>query len=436
MVIIVYAVPLYKRPMYVGLFGAVFGLASVAGPLLGGVFTDKVSWRWCFYINLPLGSVAAAVITFFVHLPVKKNEKSSIRQQLAQLDLLGTAVFLPSTVCLLLALQWGGTIYAWSNWRIILLLVLFGVTMPVFIYIQHVKQETATVPPRIFKYRSIMAAMWWSFTIPSAMTVIIYYLPLWFQAVKGVSAIKSGIMMLPLVIGMVIAIMIAGFLTRKIGYYTHWLYFTAVLLPIAAGLITTYTPTTNHPKWIGTQVFFGVALGVGFQQGNLACQTVLPRKDVPTGLALAFFCNALGSAIFVSVGNNIFDNELARNLRGIAGLDPAKIVKTGATNLRNVVRPDLLPRVLEGYNRALVACFYVATALSCAAIFGALAMEWRSIKGRDAPGEKKAGQDGKVEEGTTQVFDVVKRDSQALGDNANEKDLQGMPLDPSAKEAV
>lgn len=383
-VIIVYAVPLYKRPMYTGLFGAVFGVASVAGPLLGGLFTDKVSWRWCFYINLPLGGVAMAVIALFVHLPTPKRRHVTLREQINQLDPIGTAVFLPGVVCLLLALQWGGTTYPWSNWRIILLLVLFGVLMPIFIYIQYIKQETATVPPRIFKQRTVMAGMWFTFCVGGAMMTVVYFLPIWFQAIKDASPVKSGIMTLPLVLALVVGSIGAGILTRRIGYYVPWMYLSAVLMPIAIGLISTFTPTTNHPKWIGYQVFYGFGLGIGMQQANVGVQTVLSRKDVSTGAALIFFAQTLGGTIFVSIGNNIFDNKLASGVAGIPGLtNPAAVVKVGATDIRKVVPPSLLPRVLSSYNQALVDTFYVCVAVSCAASIGAAFMEWRSIKGRD-----------------------------------------------------
>ena len=413
-VIIVYAVPLYKRPQYMGIFGSVFGLASVAGPLLGGVFTTKVSWRWCFYINLPIGGVAAVIIALVMHLPFQQRKKLTFRQELSQLDLPGTAVLLPCIVCLLLALQWGGTTYAWGSWRVILLLVLFAVLAPLFIYIQKVKGETATVPPRIFFQRSILAGMWWSFMVASVMMVMVYYLPIWFQAIKGASAIRSGIMTLPLVLSLVIASILAGSLTRKLGLYTPWMYATAVMLPIATGLITTFTPTTGHAKWIGTQVFFGFALGLGMQQANVAVQTVLARKDVPTGSALIFFTNSLGGAVFVSVANNVFDNVLAKQLSQVAGIDPAKVVRTGATDLRRLLgsNPQLLEEVLEKYNDALVRCFQVGLALACCAWVGAVFMESRSVKkgeGQGGAARKLASAEGEKGKGVDASADGEKR---------------------------
>lgn len=130
---------------------------------------------------------------------------------------------MPSVICLLLALQWGGTTHPWSNWRIILLLVLFGVLFCVWLRIQFWKGDTATVPPRLLKNRSIAAASWYIFSLGSYFLVLIYYLPIWFQAVKGTTAVNSGIRNLPLILGLVIVSIMSGIGVTIIGYCNkHW----------------------------------------------------------------------------------------------------------------------------------------------------------------------------------------------------------------------
>lgn len=379
--IFVYILPLEKRPAYTGLFGMVFGVASVVAPLLGGLFTDKVSWRWCFYINLPIGAVTMVIVMLILHLPPQQTrEKLTWRQQVDRLDPIGTSVFFPSIVCLLLALQWGGVTYAWSSARIIVLLVLFGVSFPSFIAIQFWRQEKATVPPRIIANRNVSAGMFFTFCTGSAMMVMVYFLPIWFQAIKGVSAVKSGIMNLPLILGLVIASIMAGFLTKKIGYYIPWMYVCAVLMPVGAGLVCTFTTTTNHSKWIGYQFLFGFGLGIGMQQPSVAVQAVLARKDVPTGVSLMFFTQSLGGAICTSISNNIFTNKLAQGLTHIPDVDVGTVANVGATDLRKFVPDSSLPNVLKVYNSALVAAFYVAVALSSCVVLGTFPMQWVSIK--------------------------------------------------------
>lgn len=219
LIIVAYTVPLAKRPMYTGFIGAMYGIASVAGPLLGGVFTDKATWRWCFYINLPIGAITVAFIVFFFHSPPRAALTSlGWKVRLMEFDPFGTAAFMPAIICLLLALKWGGTEYAWKDGRIIALFVIFGVLISIFIGIQFWKQDAATIPPSIMKNRSMAAASWYTFFFGSFFLALVYFLPLWFQAVKGASAFKSGIMNLPMILTLVIVSIIAGIGVTVLGY--------------------------------------------------------------------------------------------------------------------------------------------------------------------------------------------------------------------------
>lgn len=402
-IIIMNLVPLHKRPILQGMVGAIFGISSVVGPLLGGVFTTKVSWRWCFYINLPIGGAVITILALVLHLPKAKKAGTPWRQQVLQLDPVGTIFFVSGIVCLLLALQWGGSTYSWDDGRIIALLVLFVVCITVFIGVQIWKKETATVPPRIVTQRSIAAAMWSQFCVGSAMMTLVYYVPIWFQAIKDVSAIRSGIDTLPLLLSLVVSSISAGFLVSKVGYYTPFMIANSIIMSIGAGLITTWTPDTLHPKWIGYQFVFGFGLGMGMQQASLAAQAVLSRKDAPIGIALVMFCQQLGGAVFVSVGQSVFTNQLVKGLKNVAGISPDVVVNTGATDLRHVVDPSNLHGVLVAYNGALTKTFTVVVAMSCFSIIGALCIEWKSIKPRKKQADEVEKGEAGIEKGKADV---------------------------------
>jgi MFS family permease len=387
-VLIANSVPLQRRPMLTGFLGAVFGISSVVAPLMGGAFTDRVSWRWCFYINLPIGAVAVVIIVIILKAspPPNPSSASTIGERFAQLDPLGTLCFLPGVVCLLLALQWGGSKYAWDNGRIIVLFVLFGVLIIAFVAIQIWKQDTATVPPRIIMQRSVAAGAFYAVCVGGAMMMFVYYLPVWFQAIKGVSAVKSGIMNLPIVLSLVVATIIAGTCVTRMGYYTPFLYASTVITSIGAGLLTTFTTTTDHQKWIGYQVLYGFGLGLGMQQPSVAAQTVLAKKDIPTGASLMMLSQSLGGAIFLSVGETVFTNSLITHLQQAVpsqnGSDFAQlVVNAGATNLRNIIDPKFLPLALKAYNAAITKTFTVGLCLCCISLLGAVAVEWKSVKG-------------------------------------------------------
>lgn len=319
------------------------------------------------------------IVAFLLKLPSKKTE-TSLKAQFSQLDPLGTAFFLPGIICLLLALQWGGSAYAWNNGRIIAMLVIFGLCLCGFIAVQIWKGDMATVPPHIIKQRSIAAAFWYSTCVGGTMMTMIYYLPIWFQAIKDATPVHSGIMNLPVLLSLVVSSICGGIFVKKVGYYTPSLIASSVIMPIGLGLLTTFTPETGHAKWIGYQILFGLGLGLGMQQAMMAAQTVLDKKDVPTGVSLNFFSQQVGGAVFVSVGQNVLVNKLVSGLRGTPGFDPAVVVNTGATEIKSEVAPQFLALVKSVYNDAITDVFDVALALGCLTILGSLAMEWRSIK--------------------------------------------------------
>ncbi|KAK9319075.1 major facilitator superfamily domain-containing protein [Lipomyces orientalis] len=384
LVIIAYSVPLQKRPVYNGLFGSMYGVASVAGPLMGGAFTDHVSWRWCFYINLPFGAVTIAAIIFFLKSPKQSSTgPTSWKERMNQLDIVGTIVFVPAVVCLLLALQWGGTRYAWANGRIIALFVLFGVLIIIFLGVQVRKGDYATVPPRIVSQRSMAFATGFAFVLGASFFIFIYYIPIWFQAIKGVSATKSGIMSIPMVLSLVVFSLLGGAAVTAFGHYVPMCYLSAILSSVGAGLLTTFDTTTGHAKWIGYQVIYGAGIGAGMQIPLLAAQTVLKLDDVPVGTALIVFAQTLGGSLFVSVAQNVFSNRLVQGVIDAAtGLDPTLVSNVGATNLRTMIPPQYLPQVQVAYSNALTETWYVSVAMSALSLIGAVGMEWKSVKGK------------------------------------------------------
>jgi MFS family permease len=204
-------------------------------------------------------------------------------------------------------------------------------------------------------------------------------------------------MTIPFVLALVFGTIFAGGCTQRFGYYVPFMLLSAVIVPIATGLFTTFQTDTGHAKWIGYQVLIGFGIGLGMQQSSMAAQTCLPKIDVPTGVSLMFFAQQLGGTVFVSVGQNILSSRLISGLAAarIPGLDPGIVVNAGATNIRNVVRPEYLGAVLKAYNHAVTTVFDVAVGTSCLLIVGAVFMEWKSVK-KDKGKVKGQGQDKDV----------------------------------------
>jgi hypothetical protein len=234
----------------------------------------------------------------------------------------------------------------------------------------------ATVPLHIASQRSIIAGIWCELCVGAVLYSFVYFLPIWFQAIKGASAWKSGIMLTPLLLSMIIASIVAGILVTVFGYYVPAMIASSIFMSIGAGLLTTFQTTTNHSKWIGYQVVFGAGIGMGMQQPLICAQTVLKLQDIPVGTSLLVLMQSLGGCIFLAVTQNVFLNRLIGGLATVPGIDPRIVLNTGATNL------NFGPAIEKVYNDALTQTYYVPVAMSAISICGSLAMEWRSVKAK------------------------------------------------------
>lgn len=387
MVIMFHTIPLQQRPAWQGAFGCVFAVASVIGPLVGGALTKNVTWRWCFYLNLPVGAISLLVTTFMLKIPNQKLEPcaETLLGKIKQLDPIGNLVFFPGVVSLVLALQWGGTTYAWSSGRIVGLLVVFGVFFAAFIGVQVWKGEDGTVPPRVVRNRSVVAAMWFALLNGAGMMVFMYYLPVYFQAIKNVDAIQSGIMLLPMVLSTVAASMVSGILVSKIGYYAPFFILSSLLMPIGAGLLCTLQVDTPTAKWIGYQILFGLGAGFGTQQPMNVVQTVLDRKDIAIGTSVVIFIRFLGSSIALPVAQNVFLSRLVKDLTAnLPEVQPSEVINGGVTALRKLVTPKQLPTLLEDYTDAVRAVFIIIAATSALTVFSCFLVEWRTVRPKNA----------------------------------------------------
>ncbi|OCT48657.1 putative HC-toxin efflux carrier TOXA [Cladophialophora carrionii] len=417
-------VPLEKRAIYNAVLNSMYGVASIIGPLIGGVLTDNLSWRygfhsapcvpvseqasstdcrvssWCFYINLPLGGVSVLVLLFALRSKhTSKNSRTAtltFKQKVAYLDILGTSILIPAIICLLLALQWGGTAYSWSNFRIPLLFALSFTLGVLFIVVQFRQPgPNATLPPHILKQRTMAAASFFTVALAGPFFIFIHSVPIWFQAVRSTSAVRSGVLIIPLCLGVIVMSLASGVGTAQLGYYAPFFYISAVLQSVGAGLMTTWTVATSTATQVGYQLVYGCGVGFAMNLPFVCASTVLAEGDVAIGTALITFLQTLSGAVFLAVSQNVYLNRLASSLsRDLPGLDPNLVLRVGATELKNAVSPGDLDVVKHAYNDALTFMWYISVALACVTLFGAMGIEWRSVKAKKVGEGREADEEG------------------------------------------
>jgi MFS family permease len=256
LVIITTIMPLHKLPIWQGTLNATFGIASLVGPIIGGALTEEISWRWCFYINLPIGGVAAAIITVLLHIKPAQTGNITLIQKLKGLDGVGFVLLSGAVTMLLLALQWGGHTYPWDSSTIIGLYAGFGLTLSTFVVWQLYLGSHALIPPSILTNRNVILLFLGALLSNGPFQTIIYYLPIWFQ-VLGSSPMSSGIKYLPTVITDVLTSLVSGAIVMKTGHWKPFLLFGNGILSIGSGLLTTLQPGTPSAKWIGYQILVG-----------------------------------------------------------------------------------------------------------------------------------------------------------------------------------
>ena len=252
--IVTQLVPLRSRPKFIGSLGSAFGISSILGPILGGYLTS-VTWRWCFWINVPIGALSLVLLLLLAPTtPPADKAADTWRGRISQLDPFGFLLIAPTVICFLFALEFGGQDKNWSEGRVIALFVLFGVFGIAFIAYQAWRGEKGTVPPRIVLKQSVWVSCLLAFFIGAVLVLYSFYLPIWFQVVQARSPQDSGIALLPYLLSVVVAVVCSGILVSKIGYYTPVAFVGAAIVVAGSAAITTWSPHITTCQQVGYQV--------------------------------------------------------------------------------------------------------------------------------------------------------------------------------------
>ncbi|KAJ0124042.1 HC-toxin efflux carrier TOXA [Diaporthe amygdali] len=379
--------PPLRRPLVTGIIGGVLGFGMSVGPMIGGAFTENITWRWAFYMNLPIGGFCYFGFFFLVYPPkIAPAKPLTLGRFFHTLDLYGLLTVTPCVACLLIALQWGGTTYAWSNGRVIALLTLFGILVLAFIGVELWVGDDAMVPKRVVKQRSVIASVLFAFTNGGSCYLFAYYIPIWFQACRDNDPIQAGVNMLPLVIAQTIASISCGLGVASTGYIWPFMTVASVFTAIGAGLLTTFQVDISDDKWIGYQIIYGIGMGLAAQTPLMVAQNVVALEDIAIASSLIMMMQAIGGSVFISLVQAVFTNSLTKNLVG-TGLSEKQIsdaLAGGVTNISDGLTGTLRARVLDVVNDSLTHAWLVSVVLTSVSLLGALAVEHRKIRGKEA----------------------------------------------------
>jgi MFS family permease len=372
--VVVDTVPLRERGKWFSFFGAMWSLGTVAGPLVGGAFSQKVTWRWVFWINLPFLGIGVVLITIFLKLNQRHGD---FLTKLKQVDWVGMVLFLASTTGFLIPVTWGGVQYAWDSWRTLVPLIVCAFGIAAFVVHQEYFAPNPLIRTSVFKSKS-SAILYITTTVHGIILwAVLYYMPLYFEAVKGLGPILAGVSMFPWTFTVAPGAVITGIAIAVTGKYRWANWAGWFLATLGSGLLIMIKPNTSTPAWIFLNLVGGIGTGILFPAMALAVQACVSVKDQAYAANMFSFFRAFGQTLGVAIGGVVFQNQMKKKMLTFPLLasmadeyskDAAGLVEIIKSMPAGVMKEQLR----ESYTDALKYIWIVTTVLGAVSLMATL----------------------------------------------------------------
>jgi len=351
-----------ERGKYSGFLGVTFAIASVLGPIIGGLITQNLSWRWIFYVNLPIGVIALIVVYFALHLPRPKDKKAN--QILKEIDYLGSLLIIGGVVLVLIAMSFGGNQYAWNSAFVIVLLCGGSIMLMMFIWAEH-RAVSPLMPVWLFLIRNVSLSNWASFMLGFIMFGGLNYLPVYFQEVVGNTPTVSGLKLIPMMIGLIISSIISGILITKTGHFWIFPPVGCIIIVLTSALIgALLSRQTNIYSLSVILFFYGLGIGCCVQSLIVVVQAGVKRVDIGTATASNNFLRQMGG----SVGVTIFGTILSDHLSSKLGPELYNYANAGYAVFSTSLPTAQVNEILQAYTRGIQLIFYSCIPFSVLAL--------------------------------------------------------------------
>ena len=345
-------IPPRERGRYQAMIGGMMPIAFVGGPLVGGLLTDHLSWRWVFYINLPLGIAALVVTGLFMKLPRQRIE--------ARIDYVGAILLAVGVVSLTLAASWGGSEYPWGSWQILTLFAVAVVFIAAFVYAE-TKVAEPILPPRLFRSRNFTVAQILSFLVGAGMFGAVNFLPQYMQYVRGASATASGLLLLPLMFGMLVVMLATGQAVSRTGRYREFPIIGGAVMVV--GMLVMLLLNVNTTTFVASALTAVLGLGMGFVMQNtmLITQNSVQLRDMGAASGSVTLFRTVGGSLGIALLGSIYVHQLTSTLSAHVGAAGAKLVSGGGAlppsalfHLPAPLREAFQSGVVSGLHGALI----------------------------------------------------------------------------------